>query len=302
MTSTSPFNGRSTADEVLAGKDLTGQRIIVTGANTGIGYETARALAAAGASVTLACRKPGRAAATLQRIEASHPGCSVEVLPLDLASLHSVRDFCEHFPHQHVDTIICNAGLISPKYTETADGFEQTVAVCHIGHFLLVQLLMPRLLAAPAPRIIMLSSESHRMPARLNFGALPYPEDKFSVMKAYGQAKLCNALMAVELQRRYGDQGLTACYVHPGTMVTTDIGHDTSWARLAMKLARPFTKTAHQGAATTAFCASWDDTAYLGGNYFSHCKRAKPSAETANAEAASRLWDITQEWLDGAAV
>jgi WW domain-containing oxidoreductase len=103
--------------------------------------------------------------------------------------------------------------------------------------------------------------------------------------------------MAVELQRRFADQGLTACYLHPGTMVTTDIGRDSALARFAMLLARPFTKTANQGAATSVFCATWDNPNELGGHYFSHCARAKPSAETADAGVARRLWDVTEQWL-----
>jgi WW domain-containing oxidoreductase len=103
--------------------------------------------------------------------------------------------------------------------------------------------------------------------------------------------------MAVELHRRYFDQGLTACYLHPGTMVTTEIGRDSALVRFAMLLARPFTKTANQGAATSVFCATWDERAELGGNYFSHCARAKPSAETANPEAAARLWEVSERWL-----
>jgi len=171
------------------------------------------------------------------------------------------------------------------------------VGVCHVGHFLLVKKLLPKLVNAPAPRVVMVSSESHRLPSRLDFAALPYPREQFRPMKAYGQAKLCNALMAVELQRRFADQGLTACYVHPGTMVTTDIGRDSALVRIAMWLASPFTKTASQGAATSVFCATWDDRGEIGGNYFSHCRKAKPSSETANKEVGTHLWELTERWL-----
>lgn len=297
MTSTSPFNHRSAADEVLQGRNLSGQVIIVTGANTGIGYETARSLAVAGASVIGTCRTAEKAAATRQRLLQAHPGIDVETAVMDLASLASVSDFCQQLPHDKIDTVICNAGVVAPAYGETRDGFEQTVGVCHVGHFLLVNSLLPRILSAGEPRVVMVSSESHRAPPRLNFDKLPYPEASYRPMKAYGQAKLCNALMAIELHRRYADQGLTACYLHPGTMVTTDIGRDSALIRFAMLLVRPFTKTASQGAATSVFCATWDDREALGGNYFSHCARARPSAETANAEVAARLWDVSEGWL-----
>jgi len=298
MNNTSSFNHRSSADDVLRDQNLSGQVIIVTGANTGIGYETARSLAATGATVVATCRTAEKAAATKQRLMQAHPESTVEAAVMDLASLASVSDFCKQLPHSKIDIIICNAGLVAPEYGETSEGFEQTVGVCHVGHFLLVKSLLPKLFSAPAPRVIMVSSESHRTPSRLDFDALPYPVDRFRTMKAYGQAKLCNALMAVELHRRFADQGLTACYLHPGTMVTTEIGRDSALVRIAMLLVRPFTKTANQGAATSVFCATWGERSELGGNYFSHCGKAKPSAETANAEAATRLWELSERWLE----
>jgi WW domain-containing oxidoreductase len=298
MANTSPFNHRSSADDVLRNQNLSGQVIIVTGANTGIGFETARSLAAAGATVIATCRSAEKAAATQKRLMLASPASTVETAVMDLSSLASVSDFCNGLAHSKIDVIICNAGIVAPKYGETKEGFEQTVGVCHVGHFLLVKKLMPRLLSAPAPRVVMVSSESHRVPPRLNFDALPYPESQFRPMKSYGQAKLCNALMAVELQRRFADQGLTACYVHPGTMVTTEIGRDSAIVRFAMWLVSPFTKTASQGAATSVFCATWDDRCELGGNYFSHCARVKPSAETGNVEVAGRLWGLSERWLE----
>lgn len=298
MSKTSAFDHRSSADDVLRDQNLSGQAIIVTGANTGIGYETARSLAAAGATVIATCRSAEKAMSTQQRLLQAHPESTVEGAVMDLASLASVSNFCAQLSHSKIDTIICNAGLVAPEYGETREGFEQTVGVCHLGHFLLVKSLLPNLLRTSAPRVIMVSSESHRTPSRLNFAVLPYPKDQFRTMKAYGQAKLCNALMAVELHRRFAAQGLTACYLHPGTMVTTDIGRDSSLIRFAMLLVRPFTKTANQGAATSVFCATWEKRSELGGNYFSHCAKAKPSAETANVESATRLWELSERWLE----
>ncbi len=297
MAKAAPFNHRSSADDILRGEDLSGQVIIVTGANTGIGFETARALAAAGATVIATCRSAEKAAATKQRLLQAHPDSAVEAAVMDLSSLASVSNFCTQLPHQKIDTVICNAGMVAPKYGETTEGFEQTVGVCHVGHFLMVKKLLPKLLSAEAPRVVMVSSESHRVPSRLDFDALPYPKETFRPMKSYGQAKLCNALMAIELQRRFADQGLTACYLHPGTMVTTDIGRDSALVRFAMRLVSPFTKTANQGAATSVFCATWDKRSELGGNYFSHCARAKPSVETTNAQVATRLWELSERWL-----
>ena len=204
MTRTPLFNARTSADEVLAGHDLAGKTMIVTGANTGIGYETARALAAAGARVLLACRNRGAGETAAARIRATHPGAKAEFAALDLASLVSVSAFCASLDAPRIDVLVCNAGLMSPGYASTDDGFEKTVGVCHIGHFALVQRLLPKLLAAGNPRVVMVASESHRSPARLDFAKFPLAPANYSAMRAYGQAKLCNVLMANELQRRYG--------------------------------------------------------------------------------------------------
>ena len=210
------FNASSSADEVAEGHDLHGKNIIVTGANTGIGYETARALASIGGVVTLACRNTEAAAQACQKIRQQHPAANVSAMQLDLSDLNSVSQFAKDYSQDSLSLLINNAGSSAPSLMTTAQGFERTVGVCHIGHFLLTELLMPKLLAADSPRVIMVSSESHRYPARLNLEKLGKAQEPFKSMRAYGQAKLCNVLMADELQRRYGDQGLTACSIHPG--------------------------------------------------------------------------------------
>lgn len=291
------FNNRSNADDVVAGHDLGGKVAIVTGANTGIGYETARALASAGARVILACRNADSGNSAVARIQRKHPGAEAGFMPLDLASTASIRTFCQSVDASKIDLLICNAGSLSSSYQETEQGFEHTVGVCHIGHFLLVQLLLPKLLAAGSPRVVMLSSESHKYPKKLGFSTLIKSPGRYSSMKAYGQAKLCNALMALELQNRYGDQGLSACSVHPGTLVTTQIGRDSQLASLAMKLVSPWTKSPSQGAATSVFCAIHDNAADLAGGYFSQCRPAPCSREAKNPEVAARLWTQTEKWL-----
>jgi NAD(P)-dependent dehydrogenase (short-subunit alcohol dehydrogenase family) len=204
------FGGRSTADDVVRALDLSGRCMVVTGANTGIGFETARALASAGARVVLACRNPDAGRAAVQRIQARHPHADARLARLDLASFASIRAFTDALAEPRVDVLVCNAGLFAARYRETEDGFESTVGVCHLGHFLLTLRLLPKLLAARG-RVVMVSSESHRTPRRLDFEHLPHPERHYSTVVAYGQAKLCNALFANELQRRYGAQGLTGC-------------------------------------------------------------------------------------------
>jgi WW domain-containing oxidoreductase len=297
-----PFDGRSSADDVLRGRNLAGKTVIVTGANTGIGFETARALAAAGADVVLACRSHASGAAAVAGIMARHPAASARFAPLDLASLANVRAFCDQLADSRIDALICNAGSVSTTYLETADGFERTVGVCHIGHFLLVQRLLPRLLAAGQPRVVMVSSESHRHPKRLDFARLPLRADNYSTMVAYGQAKLCNALMARELQRRYGAQGLMACSLHPGTLVTTEIGRESALMRALMKLVSPFTKNANQGAATSVFAVVHEPASAIAGLYLADCHPRSTTPEVENVDVARRLWALSEQWVAAGAV
>ena len=291
------FNRSTTADEVLTGVDLSGKRIIVTGANTGIGYETARALANAGATVVLACRNITAGNAASQRIRDRHAGADVHCQQLDLASLPAVAAFVKALDDTPIDCLVCNAGSMSLAYAETEQGFERTLGVCHIGHFLLVKLLIPKLLASGTPRVVMVSSIAHQSPKTLDFDNLPYKKAGYSVMGAYGQAKLCNILMALQLQTRYGEQGLTACSVHPGNMVTSDFGRESAFMRFAFKLMSPLTKSANQGAATSVLCAVHDSAEDVAAGYFSHCQPAKCTLEARNAAVAKTLWDHSEEWV-----
>src|SRR5262245_8156470 len=160
------FGAKTTADEVLAGHDLTGRTVIVTGANTGIGYETARSLAKAGARTILACRSAQAGNDAVKRVKAAHANSGAEARVLDLASFASIGRFAAELDAPGVDALVCNAGLSVTSWQGTEDGFERTVGVCHVGHFLLTRLLMSRLLAAGQPRVVMVASESHRMPAK----------------------------------------------------------------------------------------------------------------------------------------
>jgi WW domain-containing oxidoreductase len=300
MNQKEKFGARTTTDQVLAGKDLKGQTIIVTGANTGIGYETARSLAAAGARVIFACRNTNAGKAAVAKARAQHPGCRAEFINLDLASRSNIKKFCASFDAEKIDVLICNAGLAPTQYLETEDGIESTVGICHFGHFLLTSILMPRLLAADSPRVVMVSSESHRMPAKLDFERFPLNRNNFKFMVAYGQAKLCNVLFANELQRRYGPQNLTACSLHPGTLITTEIGRNSTLMSILMKLISPLTKTPNQGAATTVFCATHDPAEDLQSRYFSHCQEVKSSTEAKDPVVAGKLWELSEAWTEQA--
>jgi WW domain-containing oxidoreductase len=291
------LGSNTSAYEVVAGRDLSGKTIIVTGANTGIGEPTAAALASAGARVIFACRQASTGEAAVARARAAFPGCKVEFAQLDLGSLASVRRFAEALQADKIDVLICNAGLALMAYEETADGFEKTVGVCHIGHFLLARLLMPRLLASGAPRVVIVSSTSHKSPPKLDFDQLPMTRGNFKGMGAYGQAKLCNVLMAKALQTRYGDRGLTACALHPGTLITTDIGRNSKIVGALMKLVSPFTKNPPQGAATTVWGAVHEPASDVAGQYLENCHVVTSSPESNDPAVAQRLWTLSDQWI-----
>jgi WW domain-containing oxidoreductase len=291
------FGSRANAYEVVAGHNLSGRTIIVTGANSGIGEWTARALASAGARVIFACRQPASGEAAVERAHAAHPGCKAEFAELDLASFASIRRFAEQLDAKRIDVLICNAGLYTLTWAETEEGFERMVGVCHIGHFLLARWLMPRLLAAAAPRIVMVASESHESPPKLDFRRLPMTRKNFRGMMAYGQAKLCNVLMAKALHSRYGGRGLVACALHPGSMVTTNIGRYSTAIGALIKLVSPFTKNPAQGAATSVYATVHEPASDLAGQYLEDCRVAECSAEANDPKVAQRLWVASEKWV-----
>ncbi len=294
------FGGRTSAEEVVAGLNLLGQTIIVTGANTGIGEAAAQALAGAGARVVYACRERASGEAAVKRTRAVYPDAKAEFAELDLASFASIRRFAQLLDAGRVDVLVCNAGLSITQFAATAEGYERTVGVCHIGHFLLTRLLMPKLLAAPVPRVVMVSSHSHKLPARLDFSRFPMTSANFNGLKAYGQAKLCNVLMAKCLQKRYGERGLIACALHPGTLIATEIGRHSAVVGALIRLIRPFTKTRSQGAATTVWAAVHEPAAELAGQYLSDCAVAPSSVESNDVNVAERVWNLSEGWINAA--
>ena len=294
------FGSRSSAYDVVAGHDLSGRTIVVTGASTGIGEATARVLASAGARVVFGCRERATGEAGVARARAAHPGCRAEFAELDLASFASVRRFAERLDADRVDALVCNAGVLLTTWAETAEGFERTVGVCHIGHFLLARSLMARLLASGVPRIVMVSSVGHRTPAKLDFERLPMVRANFNGMTAYGQAKLCNVLLAKALHARYGSRGLVACALHPGTFVTTDLARHTRLIGAVMRLVSPFTKDPAQGAATSVYATVHEPGSELAGQYLQDCRLARCSAEADDPAVARRLWTVSDQWIAAA--
>lgn len=203
--------------------DQTGRTAVVTGANSGIGFETARALAAKGAAVVLACRDVRRGEEAERRIKSEGHAGQARFMRLDLADLASVLEFADAFKatHARLDILVNNAGVMIPAERVTADGFETQMGVNHLGHFALTGLLMPSLLASPEPRVVSVSSVAQVMGC-IDLDDLNWRKRRYSAWRAYGDSKLANLLFIHELDRRYGAgrTPLRAAAAHPGWTAT----------------------------------------------------------------------------------
>src|SRR5712672_2360338 len=249
-------------------EDVPGQRgrlAVVTGANTGLGFETARVLAARGASVVLAVRDTGKDKAAAARIAAAAPGADVTVQPLDLASLESIRAAAGELRARHpaIDLLINNAGVMFPPRQATRDGFELQLGTNHLGPFALTGLLLEQMLPVPGSRVVTLSSLAHRLRARINFDDLQ-GERSYRRVGAYGQSKLANLMFAYELARRLSGAGTTiAVAAHPG-LASTELGRYTP-AIVAFSYALVSQKAA-MGALPVLRAAT--DPSVAGGQYY----------------------------------
>lgn len=286
--------------------DQTGRVAIVTGANTGIGFEAAKVLADRGAHVVLAVRNTDKGDAAVARIRADSPRADVAVTELDLASLESVRaaaaDLRSAYPR--IDLLINNAGVMFTPRQTTADGFELQFGTNHLGHFALTGLILDRLLPVGGSRVVTVSSNAHRFKAAIHFDDLQW-ERSYSRVGAYGQAKLANLLFTYELQRRLGaaDKATIAVAAHPG-------GSNTELARNLPALLRPATKlvaplifqSAAMGALPTLRAATDPDV--FGGQYYGpnglgeqrgHPELVRSSKQSHDAEVQRRLWTVSEE-------
>lgn len=295
------FNKRSTAEQVSAGVDLTGRNAIVTGANTGIGWETARVLALRGAHVTLACRNQSKASEALARLLSSSGGQlkaeQFALLALDLGSLASVRRFAEQFNQQAkaLHLLINNAGVMWPTRQTTSDGFEAQMGVNHLGHFLLSNLLLPSLQQAEQARVVVVSSSAMLFGQMTDaFEDLQWQHRPYKGMSCYGDSKLANAMFSREFNKRHAAQGIVSNALHPG-IITTELGREQTWFfKLVGSLILPFSKNVAQGAATTVLVATAQDYADKGGLYFGDCQEWKPSKPIVQDDAAcAKLWDVS---------
>lgn len=279
----------------------TGKIAIVTGANTGIGYETARALAHKGAHVVLACRSAGKGEAATTRIAAERPRGTVAFAALDLADLDSVRAFADEFAsaNERLDLLINNAGVMIPPESTTKQGFELQFGVNHLGHFALTGLLLPLLRVTQGARVVTVASSAHRIGA-MDFDDLHFRKRGYKPWLAYGQSKLANLLFMFELQRRLEAEGLdvTAVAAHPG-WTGTDLQRNSWYIR---PLNRLFAMTPAQGALPTLHAATAPDV--RGGEYYGpdglremrgYPVRVGTTDAAQNTDDAARLWQLSEE-------
>ncbi len=284
--------------------DQTGRTAVVTGANTGLGYETAAALAAKGAHVVLAVRNLDKGNAAADLITRAHPSASVTVQELDLSSLESVRAAADQLrsAHESIDLLINNAGVMMTPKSTTKDGFELQFGTNHLGHFALTNLLLDRVLAAPASRVVTVSSVGHRFARGIRFDDLQ-SERSYSRVGAYGQAKLANLLFTYELQRRLQGTSTIAVAAHPGGANTELARNVPAAVRVVFEAIAPLiTQSAAMGALPTLRAAT--DPGVLGGQYYGpdgfggqngYPKVVASSAASHDTEAQRRLWAVSEE-------
>ncbi|MEM1196396.1 MAG: SDR family NAD(P)-dependent oxidoreductase [Pseudomonadota bacterium] len=310
----SDFGKHSTTDEVLAGVDLTGKSVFITGANSGLGQESARAMAARDAHVVMAGRDPAKLEAAADAIRADTPDAKLETILCDLGSLASVRasaaEANERF--ETIDILINNAGVMACPKGATADGFETQFGTNHLGHFALTKGLMPLVLkGAGAPgsgRIVNLSSRGHQF-APVDLDDPNFERREYDEWESYGQAKTANVLFSVGLESRFADQGVHAIAVHPGG-IQTNLGRHLSQEQRDALIERVATtdpdfawKTIPQGAATQVWAATSPELEGRGGVYCEDCHIAYIDDESSvsgvrsyavDQESADRLWEMSE--------
>ena len=287
------FGKSSTAEEVTAGIDLTGKLALVTGVNSGIGFETLRVLALRGAHVIGTARTLAKAEAACGQVRGS-----VTALACELESQDSIRACARDVQAlgRPLDICIANAGIMALPKRELVNGVEKQFATNHLGHFLLIHLLRPKIDAAAGARVVVVSSAAHfQAPAvGIEFDDLA-AERSYGAWRAYGQSKLANVLFAKALARRLGPTR-SANALHPG-VIGTNLGRNMNpllGAVLGVVM-RPFGKTIPQGAATTCYVATRPELRGVTGQYFSDCAVKEPSRLARDEALAERLWEVSEK-------
>jgi NAD(P)-dependent dehydrogenase (short-subunit alcohol dehydrogenase family) len=314
LTCDPEFGARSTAREVIAGHNLSGLNAIVTGGASGIGVETVRALAEAGARVMVATRDRAKGESVAATLRHETGGDKIEFLPLDLASLASVRAFAEEFLalRRDLHLLINNAGIMAAPLSYTSAGFESQFGTNHIGHFALTAGLLPALKAAGKARVVSLSSLGHRR-SDVHFEDINFRHRPYDPWMAYGQSKTANILFAVGMTQKYASDGIITNAVHPGGIMTglqKHVPHEEQvsmgWIDEAGNQNRRF-KTVEQGAATSVWAAVASELENAEGQYLEDCSIARPWSDdrpmsgvkpyALDPASAERLWSLSEELI-----
>jgi NAD(P)-dependent dehydrogenase (short-subunit alcohol dehydrogenase family) len=302
----SGFNKSSTASEVLAGLDLAGKTAIITGGHSGLGFESTKALAAAGIHVIVGARNTAAAQKMLINIP------NVTVLELDLSDLESVKHFSDTIASSkiRVDILLCNAGIMACPESRVGSGWEAQFATNHIGHYVLTNLIWDTL--NPGARIVCVSSAGHHV-SPIRWDDIHFTKEAYDKWVAYGQSKTANVLFALQLDEYGREQNIRAFSLHPGKIFTplqrylaTEEMIAAGWLDKEGKPADPTFKTPEQGAATQVWSATSPKLKDLGGLYCEDCEIAKPASAytesfcgvrdyAANLDEAQKLWDLTAD-------
>ena len=273
--------------------------VLITGANRGIGKETTRALAKKGATIIMACRHLEKAESVGEMIQIESKNPHIEVMRLDLTSLESIRNFTREFKarYQKLDVLINNAGVFCMRREETEEGFELTIGVNHLGHFLLTHELMPLLEKTPEARIINLSSNAHYS-ADLDLGDLHFKKRKYSGIKAYGSSRLTTVFFTQELAERLKEKNITVNALHPGHVDTNmwDLwGVERKWYQsIIHRMIKLFLISAEEGAQTSIYLASSVEVKRITGKYFAKKKIKAASKKCADIKLQKELWQLSK--------
>ncbi|XP_061612017.1 retinol dehydrogenase 13-like isoform X1 [Phyllopteryx taeniolatus] len=278
---------------------LNGKTVIITGANTGIGKETARELALRGGRIIMGCRDMEKCEAAAKEIRGSTLNPHVYACHLDLASMKSIREFAERIKkkEQRVDVLINNAGVMKCPAWKTEDGFDMQFGVNHLGHFLLTNLLLDRLKESAPSRVINLASLAHLV-GKMDFEDLNWERKKFNTKQAYCQSKLANVLFTRKLAKRLQGTGVTVNAVHPG-VVSTELGRHTGLhqSQLSTTVLSPFfsllVKNPELGAQPSIYLAVAEELDGVTGRYYDVLTEKEPAPQAMDEEAARRLWEIS---------
>jgi len=271
---------------------MTGKVCIVTGANTGIGRETALGLAKLGATVVMVCRDRERGESSRQEIKHKTGNNRLELMICDFASQNSIRQFAQQFQqgHDRLDVLVNNAGVVLRHCSMTEEGIESTFAINHLGYFLFTNLLLDVLKKSAPSRIVSVSSAAHRY-GKLDINAWPTGRD-YAGFGAYANSKLANVLFTYELARRLQGTGVTANCLHPGPVGTNLFRGLPKFLQSLIKLV---TISPERGARTSIYLASSPEVEGVTGKYFARCRQQKSSEASHNEEAARNLWELSEE-------